>query len=347
MKKVIVFVLAFFLLLTAFAEKKTFYVYDADEHDYEGRVVWSSDANYYDKEGKQHSTFIWHMLNLKTGKYSTDESRDSYIIMDDGTIEGFLAAKEEDGYVTVYNVKSGYESEMIFKSSLDDGFVMETGLPMSIRAYMDGYLYYIEYVEVDGEPEWRLKRTNLEGDEYTYAHERAWEVAICKNGTCAYGDVGGDKIFIESPDKGVFVTLDGGQVDGLDWMALGTWLSENKLLFWGSRPDEKGGVLYLYNIKTGKTKKYLDEKGNEITYSGGVYPLYSTMNINDDKELAVYMEEPGGWDSGFFEEPYLLDLKTGEYTELYDNDNAHGPVYFRDVYHEISSMGIMPVWVND
>lgn len=54
----------------ACAKKKTFYVYDADEHDYEGRVVWSSDAEYYDAKGKQHSTFIWHILNLKTGEYT-------------------------------------------------------------------------------------------------------------------------------------------------------------------------------------------------------------------------------------------------------------------------------------
>ena len=54
------------------AEKKTFYVYDADEHDYEGRVVWSSDAKIYDEDGKPHGIFIWHMpANMLESSYAS------------------------------------------------------------------------------------------------------------------------------------------------------------------------------------------------------------------------------------------------------------------------------------
>ena len=58
MKKFFAILLLFaFAVSSASAKKQNFYVYDADAHDYEGRVVWSADAKYYDEEGKEHDTF--------------------------------------------------------------------------------------------------------------------------------------------------------------------------------------------------------------------------------------------------------------------------------------------------
>ena len=159
MKRVMAMVLALMLAAgAALAEKNVHYVYDADEHDYEGRVVWSSDVRFYDQKGKCHDGYIWHTLNLKTGKYTTDEMRDSYIIMDDGSYEGFLTARDEGDYVAVYNVTGGSESKMIFAFVPNDVDRLDRNVKVEVKAYMGGYLYYRE-----------LRATSYWGDSIGYS----------------------------------------------------------------------------------------------------------------------------------------------------------------------------------
>lgn len=344
MKKVIVFVLAFFLVFTALAEKKTFYVYDADEHDYEGRVVWSSDAEYYDEEGKMHSTFIWHMLNLKTGKYTTDESRDSYIIMDDGTIEGFLAAKEEDGYVTVYNVKSGYESEILFTCSLEEGYPLGTGLPMTVRAYMDEYLYFIQRREKGSGYEYVLKRKNMKGDEYEYSAYDGMEVALYKNGTCAWVTEDETEMHIESPDRRVFMTLNAQDADGAVKLRTAAWLNEKRLLFWAFMTGDYDGILYSFNVETGKVKKYTDEKGGDIIIPGGRYPYGIMMDVND--KYVLYMDHDGYGDDGFGE-PVLWDLKKNDHITLYASGLRVYGMKYREMIREALSYRAIPILIRN
>jgi hypothetical protein len=345
MKRAMVLALCLMLMAgSAYAKKDPFFVYDADAHDYEGRVVWSSDVTYSDNEGNDYDAFIWHTLNLKTGKYTTDEMRDSYIIMDDGSCEGFLTAREKDGCVSVFNVKNGYDSELLFTYALDEGYFTCFSMPMTVRGYMEGYLYYIDRLNTEEGYVWLLSRTDMQGDEYTYSAPNGTHLALYKNGTCAWRTEDESVLCVESPDRGVFKTLAAQDTDGAERVRPSVWLSEKKLLFWAFKPGKWEGTLYLLNIETGKVKKYLDKKGEEITNAGGYNPYLVMMDINEEKELVVYFEV---FADEVYSEPMLMDLTNGEYTRLYGTySRIHGQQY-REEIDEAASDGIIAVWIND
>ena len=327
----------------ALAEKNAHYVYDADEHDYEGRVVWSSDVRFYDQKGKSHEGYIWHTLNLKTGKYTTDEMRDSYIIMDDGSYEGFLTARDEGDYVAVYNVKSGYESKMIFAFVPNDVERLDDNIEVKVLGYMDEYLYYYEYRRIpDESPHGSLKRTDKHGDEYSYLLFGNGHYVLNRNGTCAWELYDKPAIGIESPEKGIFLELSAEDVDGAEGLLPVTWLSENKLLFWALRYNKFEGVMYSLNIETGAVKKYTDKKGDEIK-TGGCAPYLSIVDINAEKKLAVYIYS---YDVAYCD-PVLWEMDKGEFTVLYRTLSLSHSGSYRKKIDEICSSDMIAVWIKD
>jgi hypothetical protein len=348
MKRAMVLALCLMLMAgNAYAKKDPFFVYDADEHDYEGRVVWSSDVTYRDNEGNDHDAFIWHTLNLKTGKYTTDEMRDSYIIMDDGSCEGFLTAREKDGCVSVFNVTDGYNSKLLFAYAPEDGALLNEYLRITVRAYMEDYLYYLERRAVDPQIsptryERRFIRSDMHGDTYTYTAKNAG--VLYKNGTCAWEIEGESALCVESPDRGVFKTLTAQEVDGAERVRPAVWLSEKKLLFWAFKPGKLEGTLYLLNIETGKVKKYLDKRGEEITNAGGYEPYSVMMDINEEKELVVYMQDPA---DEVYCEPILWDLESGKCTELYGTYMRDYGLRYRKKIREVTSDDMIVVWIKD
>ena len=342
MKKFLAALLVFLLIPSALSEKYSALEYDHAAHDYEGRIAWATDARIFGNDGMGHEVLLLHTLNLKTGKHVIDELCDAYTIQGSDVQEGFLVARERENRVWIYNVKTGFDSELLFTRALNPGW-WNGDIPMSVLAYMNDCIYYIRRITDDDRSYlYNPVRMTKDGETYVYQAPYAHHAAISPTGICAWTESDDFFLRLESPEKGVFLELSAYNAGGADHLYVAGWLNETELLFWIEDYMAETTILHTLNAETGEFSPYTDKKGREITCPAGHWPYQTAVTIDEDQKIMLYMDEV---DEIF--DLYILDLSTGENIPVYSATNQYKDKSTSDKFSEYNSEGCIPVFFAD
>lgn len=286
------------------------------------------------------------ILDPDTGKSKDYDHPGGYIIQKDvHEFPGVLYARmDTEALRIVHRAPDGKEETIYEGSSLA---VYWANGDQTVRAFMDGCLYYVKVQSYEGTStdhysreihpnpaDGQFCRIDANGNEYAYQRivpaGHAFDIisgyALHPNGTLAwvetendprYPDLNYNDIHIESPEGGHRIIVDPSRFPP-DYYYIPEslcWLDEHTLLFTMYRYHASESYLFTVDTKTEEIQPLLSKSGKELSMDKKLGVGIMTLDASG-RYLAHFAEDAGDTDADrgykFRSIPSILDLHTGK-----------------------------------
>ena len=281
-----------------------------------GSVCWTGMLEYKEDNRKE---MVFHSMDLSTGKISTRELDDWYLIHTDLTQNGTLIARQAEGMLQIARYsRDGTWKPFLEYAYANDYRAWDPNASMyhsrSVLAYLDGHLYYLM---TDGEREW-IRRDDMKGNVHDYS---TGESGTCiSGGGCITGYDSENDDFIETIDGSVFMI---GRNDDKNRSYFPiAWIDNDRLLLWVRELDEnRNEYLYEYSYQDDTFTPVYNDKGQHILCETGSMGRSASIDPANGQVVQLVL-----WAEGYYDVPAVLKRSTGkpvfiaetQHTKTYD-----------------------------
>lgn len=281
-----------------------------------GSVCWTGMRQYKDDNRKE---MLFHSMDLSTGKISTRELGDWYLIQTDLARNGTLIARQSEGMLQIARYSKDGTWKPFLEYPYDNDYrAWNPNYSMyhsrSVLAYLDGCLYYLMS---DGEREW-IRRDDMKGNVHDYS---TGNDASCISGSgCITGTDSQNDDFIETIDGSIFMI--GRNDDKRRSYFPIAWLDDDRLLLWVRELDDNWAeYLYEYRYQDDTFTPVYNDKGEHILCETGSMGYSASINPDNGQIVQLVL-----WAEGYYDVPAVLKRSDGkpvfiaetQHTKTYD-----------------------------
>ena len=281
-----------------------------------GSVCWTGMRIYH--EGRKAEP-VFHSMDLSTGKISTRELGDWYLIQTDLRKNGTLIARHDGSTLQIAQYGDDGKWTPFLEYPVEADYThWDTATAMNytrpVIACQGGYLYYMMS---DGEAEW-VRRDDMKGHVRDYAH--GFQGTVISPGGSLWGTDGDENKVVETAAGDVYI-IGRNDEKNRSYFPI-AWLNDERLLMWVRELDQNWDeYLYSYNFRSDSFTPVCDKKGKHILSTEGCSGFTSSLNPANGQIVQLIF-----WAEDFYCVPTVLDPSSGlpvfiaetEHTDKFD-----------------------------
>lgn len=304
--------------------------YDPKEEQLSGNLLWII-------QQPNNSKAIIKHISLETGVVDSYYCNDAYLILSDpNETNGILYTCRSDNSYIIYCSDGKNDDQRIAEFELVDNISDINTLSHTIRAYMDGWLYYFRK-SPDNSKFVNLCRINSVGDSFNYQllkdeseYPSEYPIedsyTIMSDGTVFW--ISENSLFRQRVNHTPECMLTGNNLKkiGCDKLIERFICVDNigRVLLSAINLEEDIRYLLVFEPESGTIDYFISGNGERITVS---HPTSAGTNVvlNHGNTLVAYMGSPNSMElyGPEISVPVIINLDSGETRVLYHNQNAY------------------------